>query len=60
MRTKEALLAQNEDRFRRLVDSVQEGWRLREDDFEQFHHAARQLSLYWLMLNEGPPAPSGV
>jgi two-component system response regulator len=25
-------------------------------DFDQFLHAARQLSLYWLVLNEPPPA----
>lgn len=27
-------------------------------DFDQFHHAARQLSMYWLMLNESPPVGS--
>jgi CheY-like chemotaxis protein len=26
-------------------------------DFEEFHRAARQLSTYWLLLNEPPPAP---
>ncbi len=26
-------------------------------DFDQFLAAARQLSLYWLLLNEPPPAP---
>jgi two-component system response regulator len=25
-------------------------------DFDQFVEAARQLGLYWLVLNEGPPA----
>ena len=28
-------------------------------DFEQFLEAARQLGLYWLVLNEAPPSPSG-
>ena len=26
-------------------------------DFEQFAEAIRQLGLYWLVLNEGPPLP---
>ena len=26
-------------------------------DFDAFHRAARQLSCYWLMLNEAPPTP---
>lgn len=28
-------------------------------DFTEFIEAARQLSLYWLMLNEPPPKPVG-
>jgi two-component system response regulator len=28
-------------------------------DFDQFVEAARQLGLYWLVLNEGPPARGG-
>ena len=26
-------------------------------DFDEFHEAARRLSIYWLMLNEAPPMP---
>lgn len=26
-------------------------------DFDQFIEAARQLGLYWLLLNEAPPKP---
>lgn len=26
-------------------------------DFDEFHRAAQQLSMYWLMLNEPPPVP---
>lgn len=29
-------------------------------DFDQFTAAARQLGLYWLLLNEPPPAARGV
>lgn len=29
-------------------------------DFQQFMEAVRQLGLYWLVLNESPPHPSGV
>lgn len=29
-------------------------------DFEEFHKAARQLSMYWLMLNEVPSEAIGV
>ena len=28
-------------------------------DFDEFHRAARQLSLYWLVLNEPPPHTGG-
>ncbi len=28
-------------------------------DFEQFSEAVRQLGLYWLVLNEGPPRAGG-
>ena len=28
-------------------------------DFDQFIEAARQLGLYWLLLNEAPPKPHG-
>jgi CheY-like chemotaxis protein len=28
-------------------------------DFAQFNEAVRQLGLYWLVLNEPPPAPKG-
>jgi two-component system response regulator len=28
-------------------------------DFTQFAEAVRQLGLYWLVLNQGPPLPSG-
>ena len=28
-------------------------------DFDQFVESVRQLGLYWLVLNEGPPKPSG-
>jgi two-component system response regulator len=28
-------------------------------DFDQFIEAARQLGLYWLLLNEAPPKPRG-
>ena len=28
-------------------------------DFSQFVEAVRQLGLYWLLLNQPPPAPSG-
>ncbi len=28
-------------------------------DFEQFNEAVRQLGLYWLLLNEAPPAAGG-
>ncbi len=28
-------------------------------DFDQFIEAARQLGLYWLVLNEAPPKPDG-
>ncbi|WP_045220998.1 response regulator [Desulfonatronum thioautotrophicum] len=28
-------------------------------DFQQFMEAVRQLGLYWLVLNESPPQPSG-
>jgi CheY-like chemotaxis protein len=28
-------------------------------DFSQFTEAIRQLGLYWLVLNEGPPAGRG-
>jgi two-component system response regulator len=28
-------------------------------DFEQFVEAVRQLGLYWLVINERPPAPCG-
>jgi two-component system response regulator len=27
-------------------------------DFDEFHRAARQLSMYWLILNESPPQPA--
>lgn len=28
-------------------------------DFEQFLEAARQIGMYWLMLNTAPPDPEG-
>jgi two-component system response regulator len=28
-------------------------------DFDQFAEAVRQLGLYWLLLNEGPPPAAG-
>jgi two-component system response regulator len=28
-------------------------------NFDQFIEAARQLGLYWLLLNEAPPKPRG-
>ena len=32
------------------------GTRLGNDDFEQFMEAIGQLGLYWLVLNQSPPA----
>jgi two-component system response regulator len=28
-------------------------------DFDEFYNVARQLSVYWLILNESPPRPRG-
>jgi len=28
-------------------------------DFTQFVEAARQLGLYWLLMNQPPPVPGG-
>jgi two-component system, response regulator len=50
------LTSSKEDRD--LVDSYQFGansYVRKPVDFDEFHKAARQLSIYWLMLNEGPP-----
>jgi two-component system response regulator len=44
---------------RDLVDSYRLGansYVRKPVDFDAFHKAARQLSCYWLMLNEPPPA----
>lgn len=54
------LTSSNEDRD--LVASYQLGansYVCKPVDFDEFRAAARQLSMYWLMLNEPPPVPQG-
>lgn len=44
---------------RDLVESYQFGansYVRKPVDFDEFHAAAKQLSMYWLMLNEPPPS----
>jgi two-component system response regulator len=45
---------------RDLIDSYTSGansYVRKPVDFDEFHQAARQLSAYWLALNEAPPLP---
>lgn len=54
------LTSSNEDRD--LVESYRLGansYVRKPVDFEEFIEGARQLGLYWLLLNQTPPKPNG-